>query len=436
VGAGATMTYNEDNRMSSAQEPSGSLEYYYYTPDGKRFCRQMADGDTQYTLYGVQGEALGTYAVYNHTELSVYFGGRRLWQAPYYDPANYGEGAVFADRLGSNRYVSTLGYPSYLANYYPYGDVSGTAPQDQVGFATYTQDSYTGLDYADQRFYASSYGRFLTPDPAGRRAVRRKDPGSWNRYAYTRGDPVNRRDKRGLDDSGGDDGCVELDDGTYDCGLIAIDNVDGSDDGDGSDFFDDPEYAEECLAEFQECEVEMSVAQQMSSLQQAALLFLTTSNSLRNQAASAIQNLSPNCQTVLGGMYNLYNGNTSLLYEVNAQNPNAPTFIDVNSLAGITSSFTTVGYWTGNGSVLPVTTAMGTIFAGLYSTQYNTVLVGSIFDSMNQQQQNDILLHEVMHAYTGLGDVALAAKLGLGSFANTAGASIALNNFFSSNCNH
>jgi YD repeat-containing protein len=59
--AGVTITYNEDNRMSSAQEPSGSSEYYYYTPDGKRFCRQMANGAVQYTLYGVRGEALGTY---------------------------------------------------------------------------------------------------------------------------------------------------------------------------------------------------------------------------------------------------------------------------------------------------------------------------------------------------------------------------------------
>ncbi len=27
-----------------------------------------------------------------------------------------------------------------------------------------------------------------------------KDPGSWNRYAYTRGDPINRVDRRGLED--------------------------------------------------------------------------------------------------------------------------------------------------------------------------------------------------------------------------------------------
>ena len=45
--------------------------------------------------------------------------------------------------------------------------------------------------------YASGLGRFLTADPyvaSGGVA----DPGSWNRYAYVGGDPVN------LNDSGGE----------------------------------------------------------------------------------------------------------------------------------------------------------------------------------------------------------------------------------------
>jgi RHS repeat-associated protein len=80
--------------------------------------------------------------------------------------------------------------------------------------APYTRDSYTGLDYADQRFYASTYGRFNTPDPY-QASGGPSSPASWNRYSYTRGDPVNRRDPRGLRDclaclddggGGGDDG--------------------------------------------------------------------------------------------------------------------------------------------------------------------------------------------------------------------------------------
>jgi hypothetical protein len=50
---------------------------------------------------------------------------------------------------------------------------------------------------ADQRFYASTYGRFLTPDRK-RRSAKRRNPQSWNRYAYVLGDPVNKNDPKGL----------------------------------------------------------------------------------------------------------------------------------------------------------------------------------------------------------------------------------------------
>jgi len=43
-------------------------------------------------------------------------------------------------------------------------------------------------------------GRFITPDPY-QASGGPSDPESWNRYAYTRGDPVNRSDISGLADS-------------------------------------------------------------------------------------------------------------------------------------------------------------------------------------------------------------------------------------------
>ena len=55
----------------------------------------------------------------------------------------------------------------------------------------------TGLTTADQRYYASSYGRFNTADPY-QASAGPSDPGSWNRYAYVEGDPVNANDPRGL----------------------------------------------------------------------------------------------------------------------------------------------------------------------------------------------------------------------------------------------
>ena len=67
----------------------------------------------------------------------------------------------------------------------------------RVVISTYTRDSFTGLDYADQRMYASSLGRFNTADPY-RASAGASDPGSWNRYSYVGGDPVNLYDPNGL----------------------------------------------------------------------------------------------------------------------------------------------------------------------------------------------------------------------------------------------
>ena len=57
--------------------------------------------------------------------------------------------------------------------------------------------------FLPNRYYSNAYGRFMTPDPY--RANNGgpgdpRDPGSWNRYVYTRGDPVNRIDPSGTCD--------------------------------------------------------------------------------------------------------------------------------------------------------------------------------------------------------------------------------------------
>jgi hypothetical protein len=44
----------------------------------------------------------------------------------------------------------------------PFGDEITSTSNDREKFATYTRDSYTGLDYADQRYFASTYGRYNT----------------------------------------------------------------------------------------------------------------------------------------------------------------------------------------------------------------------------------------------------------------------------------
>jgi RHS repeat-associated protein len=98
----------------------------------------------------------------------------------------------------------------------------------------YFRDQETGLDYAKNRYHQPGMGRFLTPDPYINSAGS-DEPGSWNRYAYTRGDPVNRIDRKGLDDEDPDDG--------DDCDDDRECNADGVDGGGGAPVFYDNAYA-------------------------------------------------------------------------------------------------------------------------------------------------------------------------------------------------
>jgi RHS repeat-associated protein len=78
--------------------------------------------------------------------------------------------------------------------YFPYGEERVATANGQDKFATYYRD-VNGLDYADQRYYWSAMGRFLTPDRVDGKPC---NPQSWNRYSYAWSDPVNMNDADGM----------------------------------------------------------------------------------------------------------------------------------------------------------------------------------------------------------------------------------------------
>jgi RHS repeat-associated protein len=199
-------TYDSENRIEYAN--SGGVQYFY---DGqnKRIwqttCTSTCSPGSSWTLnaevinmFGADGKQLASYAPsvpWNNTttQLTVsfgiaaeraYFGGKLV--------AQLGSGgflvSTIQDRLGST------------GKYYPYGEErnSPLLANDQVKFATYTRDSATGNDYADQRYYSSVLGRFMTPD-SYRASAGPGTPTSWNRYMYVLGDTINFRDPKGLD---------------------------------------------------------------------------------------------------------------------------------------------------------------------------------------------------------------------------------------------
>jgi RHS repeat-associated protein len=62
----------------------------------------------------------------------------------------------------------------------------------------YFRDAESGNDYAGQRYTSPGMGRFITPD-RGTGGARPSNPGTWNLYAYSGGDPINNIDPLGAE---------------------------------------------------------------------------------------------------------------------------------------------------------------------------------------------------------------------------------------------
>ena len=134
-------------------------------------------------FYGIGTGRLGIYTksggTYSVKSVDVRFAGKLIYTNSAW---------VATDRLGSIRYRKPSGAGERL-DFFPYGEERPSATaQDRDKFATYMRDD-TGLDYADQRYFTNTSGRFVTPDPAG-------DGSNW--YAYAGGDPANSGDPTGL----------------------------------------------------------------------------------------------------------------------------------------------------------------------------------------------------------------------------------------------
>jgi RHS repeat-associated protein len=78
--------------------------------------------------------------------------------------------------------------------YEPYGEVNATGSSDNPYQYTGRENDGTGLYYYRARYYSPTLKRFISEDPVGLAA-------GLNSYAYVHGDPTNRYDPLGLDDT-------------------------------------------------------------------------------------------------------------------------------------------------------------------------------------------------------------------------------------------
>ena len=201
---GTAYAYDVSNRIVSVPGNTN----YAYAPGNKRIWRgTTGSGNTltldEITFWSVSGQKLATYNLegdpaqlysyngfgptpaitYTLATSNYYFGRKLIGKLGNFSQATY----FGSDRLGS------------IGKYYPWGQEKPSATTNGTEkFTGYFRDSETQLDYADQRYHQPGMGRFLTPDPYHESAGP-QNPGSWNRYAYVLGDPINYKDRTGLD---------------------------------------------------------------------------------------------------------------------------------------------------------------------------------------------------------------------------------------------
>jgi len=184
--------YDAENRLISAD--GGTTASYVYDAAGRRVRRVWGGTIFEY-LYDLSGRAITVMdgnGGWNRGE--VFAGSRHL--ATYANSTTY---FAHQDWLGSERVRTNVsgGVVESFA-YLPFGDPVGTQGVSPMHFTGDERDSESGLDHTQFRQYASSQGRWLTPDPLGLASFDLSNPQSLNLYAYVVNNPVNLLDPLGL----------------------------------------------------------------------------------------------------------------------------------------------------------------------------------------------------------------------------------------------
>jgi RHS repeat-associated protein len=214
---GATYLYNAENQMTST---SNSSMNYIYDGDGNR----VEKSGTKIYWYGgskVLDETDTTGSVTNGSfNEYVFFGGNRVARRDSSGDVFY----YLVDQIGSSRVIAevpsgqTTATMCYDGDFEPYGGEHAylnTCSQNYK-FTGKERDSESDLDNFGARYYASTTGRFMSPDWALKAVsvpyASFGDPQTLNLYTYVENSPLNRIDADGHCPecrNGANDGSVE-----------------------------------------------------------------------------------------------------------------------------------------------------------------------------------------------------------------------------------
>jgi len=402
---GSTFVYDIENRM--VQVTSSGSEYYGYDAWNRRVWKTTTtDGAGNIFFYGAMGELMGTYSCRAScgddppvkVETNLHFAGKLI---------RWDNAAVVLDRLGgvvkrSNIFASPQ--INQTSNYYPFGEERTTTGQDRTKFATYYRDSKMGFDYAINRYYNSSWGRFTTPDPHGPSA-NPANPLSWNRYAYVVNDPVNKNDPSGLMFA------LESDGWEYGGGGAWWDLFYDSGSWNNNDRGVPPDPGEP------------------SNPRSGIPQWNVFNNKMQNRAYAAVKGLGHGCKTAFA--------EKGISIDAIAENSLRTKYYDVHVWKD-TPILSISGYVDPLGQVKTVGQYVGTETAAVILDQNNKitngVILGEPFFSASPQRQDITLVHEALHTGLNLGDSALASKLGLGENLSRDAASASISEYVKYDC--
>jgi RHS repeat-associated protein len=213
--------YDAESRLCAVRNTAGGLTGYIYDAAGIRVakggltaftCNFATNGfaiNTSWTL-GPGGEQIGEFAVSGTTSTwthsNVFAAGKLL--ATYNALGTYFD---FTDWLGTKRVEINAALSCETGfRSLPYGNgLTSYAPTAMPQCVDATEQHYTGKerdtesgnDYFEARYYASSFGRFMSPDWSAKEEpvpyAKLDDPQSLNLYAYVEDNPSGRTDPSG-----------------------------------------------------------------------------------------------------------------------------------------------------------------------------------------------------------------------------------------------
>jgi len=206
-----------------------------YTQDalGHRIGKWQGGQVERMYLFGLDGNPVSEMdGSGNWLQTNIHAGGQFL--AEYQGNETY---FLHNDHLGTIRAQSNSSATRTMTcSNLPFGDLlncNGSTGPSGYHFTGKERDAESGLDNFGARYYSSTMGRWMSPDPSGLAYADITNPQSFNLYSYVLNNPLTNIDPRGLDcvyfnDAGNAAESVDHNSSSGECGKTGGDWVNGT----------------------------------------------------------------------------------------------------------------------------------------------------------------------------------------------------------------